>query len=69
MTTATIPAGEPPDGAATPNDQAEATTGRRYLSWSHVNSFRSCPRAFAFKYEEGVTPAFVSSNLLFGDAI
>jgi len=57
------------DTVVTPNDQAEAMTGRRYLSWSQVNSFRSCPRAFAFKYVEDAPPAFVSSNLLFGGAM
>jgi len=52
-----------------PAQRAEAITGRPYLSWSQINSFRSCPRAFTFKYVEAVEPAFVSSNLLFGGAV
>lgn len=52
-----------------PNGQAESITGRRYLSWSQVNSFRSCPRAFNFKYTENASPSFVGSALLFGGAI
>ena len=52
-----------------PNNIAESITGRPYLSWSQIGSFRSCPRAFAFRYVEQVEPAFVSSNLLHGGAI
>ena len=52
-----------------PGDAALAITGRDYLSWSQINSFRGCPRAFAFKYVEKAEPAFVSSALLLGSAI
>ena len=52
-----------------PGDAALAITGRDYLSWSQINSFRGCPRAFAFKYVEKAEPAFVSTALLFGGAI
>ena len=58
-----------PQADLSPTQLAEAITGRPYLSWSQINSFRSCPRAFTFKYVEGAEPAFVSSNLLFGSAI
>jgi len=52
-----------------PNDLAASITGRPYLSWSQIRSFRSCPRAFAFRYVEQVEPAFVASALLHGGAI
>jgi hypothetical protein len=51
-----------------PADVAESITGRRYLSWSQLNSFRGCPRAFSFKYVEAAEPAFTSSALIFGGA-
>ena len=65
MTTATAPV----QADVRPSELAEAITGRRYLSWSQINSFRSCPRAFTFKYVENIAPAFISSSLLFGGAI
>lgn len=52
-----------------PGSVAESITGRNYLSWSQINSFRGCPMAFTFKYVRGEAPAFTSSNLLFGSAI
>lgn len=58
-----------PAKARSPGDIAESITGRSYLSWSQINSFRGCPMAFTFKYVEGARPAFTSSNLLFGGAI
>lgn len=51
------------------NRQAEAISGRPYLSWSQISTFRSCPRKFAFQYVECARPDFVPSNLLFGGAV
>jgi RecB family exonuclease len=51
-----------------PADIAMSITGRPYLSWSQLNTFRGCPRAFAYKYVEAAGPAFTSSALLFGGA-
>ena len=52
-----------------PGNLAESITGRSYLSWSQINSFRNCPMSFSFKYVRGEKPSFTSSNLLFGGAI
>lgn len=58
-----------PTKARSPGDVAESITGRSYLSWSQINSFRGCPMAFTFKYVRSEKPSFTSSNLLFGGAI
>lgn len=54
--------------ALTPNDAAQAITGRDYLSWSQVRRYRSCPRQWAFHYVEGAVPSFVPQALCFGSA-
>jgi putative RecB family exonuclease len=51
------------------NDVIESITGRRHLSWSQLNSYRSCPRRWFFSHVEGLEPEFTSSALLFGSAI
>lgn len=51
-----------------PNDTIETLTGRRYVSWSQLNSFRGCPRRWFFSHVEGVASAFVSSALVLGSA-
>lgn len=55
--------------AVSPNDIAERLTGRRYLSWSQVSLYRSCPLRFAFHYVEGIPEETVSSSLVFGSGI
>ena len=52
-----------------PNDQIEALTGRRHLSWSQLNSYRGCPRRWFFSHVEGLKPDFVSSALVLGSAV
>jgi len=59
-----------PDTVRTPgpNDLIESMTGRRYLSWSQLNSYRGCPRRWFYSHVEGLEPEFVSSALLLGSA-
>lgn len=52
----------------TPNDVIESMTGRRYVSWSQLTSYRSCPRKWFFSHVEALEPEFVASSLLFGSA-
>lgn len=56
-------------GSGGPNDQIEAITGRRHLSWSQLNSYRGCPRRWWFSHVEGLKPDFVSSALILGSAL
>ena len=51
-----------------PNDLIESMTGRRYLSWSQLNSYRGCPRRWFYSHVEGLEPEFTSSALLLGSA-
>ena len=53
---------------AQPSEQARDLTGRTYLSFSQVNGFRRCPRAWAYHYVEDATPAFTPQALIFGSA-
>jgi len=48
---------------------AQSITGRPYLSWSQVQQYSMCPRAFAYKYVDHAAPAFVPSSLVFGSAM
>lgn len=51
-----------------PNDLIASLTGRHYLSWSQLNSYRGCPRRWFFSHVEGLKPDFVGSALLLGSA-
>jgi len=50
------------------NDIIESITGRRYVSWSQLNSYRGCPRRWFFSHVEGKNSDFVSSALPLGSA-
>lgn len=52
-----------------PNQLAVQITGRPYLSHSQLSLLRACPRKFAIRYVEKVTPDFVPSSLIFGGSI
>lgn len=52
-----------------PAELARSITGREYFSWSQAQSYLMCPRAFAFRYVEGMEPAFTPSSLVFGGAL
>lgn len=51
-----------------PNDLIESMTGRRYLSWSQLNSYRACPRRWFYSHVDGLASEFVSSALVLGSA-
>lgn len=51
------------------NEIAESLTGRSYVSWSQLTSFRSCPRKWHYSHVEAVESEFIASSLLFGSAI
>lgn len=57
-----------PSATHGPNDVIEALTGRRYLSWSQLNSYRGCPRRWFYSHVEGLEPEFVSAALLLGSS-
>lgn len=51
------------------NKIARALTGRDYLSWSAISTFRTCPLKYRFRYIDGLPEEFVSSALVFGSGI
>ena len=69
MISARTPSPPSSSSSRTPAAEAESITGRAYLSWTQVASYRQCPRAFAFRYVEHAEPDFVPSSLLFGSAM
>ena len=36
------------------NEVAKSLTGRNYLSWSAVSTFRQCPLKYRFRYIDGL---------------
>ena len=51
------------------NEFARKLTGRDYLSWSAVSTFRQCPLKYRFRYVDGLPEDSVSSALVFGTGI
>jgi putative RecB family exonuclease len=51
------------------NEVAQALTGRDYISWSSISTFRSCPLKYWFRYVAGLPEESVSSALVFGTGI
>jgi ATP-dependent helicase/DNAse subunit B len=51
------------------NGVARALTGRDYISWSAISTFRSCPLNYWFRYVAGMPEESVSSALVFGTGI
>jgi putative RecB family exonuclease len=62
---------EPQEPASTnpANEVARALTGRDYISWSAISTFRSCPLKYFFRYVAGMPEESVSSALVFGTGI
>jgi len=54
---------------STPNDVAQRLTGRNYLSYSALNTYRACPLRYKFKYVDGLPETAVSASLVFGSAV
>jgi putative RecB family exonuclease len=51
------------------NEVAKNLTGRDYVSWSAISTFRTCPLKYKFRYIDGLPEESVSSALIFGTGI
>ena len=51
------------------NEVAKGLTGRDYVSWSAISTFRTCPLKYKFRYIDGLPEESVSSALVFGSGI
>jgi len=51
------------------NEIARKLTGRDYVSWSALSTFRTCPLKYKFRYVDGLPEESVSSALVFGTGI
>jgi putative RecB family exonuclease len=51
------------------NEIARKLTGRDYLSWSAISTFRTCPLKYKFRYIDGLPEESVSAALIFGTGI
>ena len=51
------------------NEVAKRITGRDYVSWSALSTFRTCPLKYKFRYVDGLPEESVSSALVFGTGI
>jgi putative RecB family exonuclease len=51
------------------NEVAKRITGRDYISWSALSTFRTCPLKYKFRYIDGLPEESVSSALVFGTGI
>jgi putative RecB family exonuclease len=60
---------EKPASANPANEVARALTGRDYISWSAISTFRTCPLKYKFRYVDGLPEESVSAALVFGTGI
>jgi RecB family exonuclease len=51
------------------NEVAKTLTGRDYISWSAISTFRTCPLKYKFRYIDGLPEESVSNALVFGTGI
>ena len=51
------------------NETARKLTGRDYVSWSALSTFRQCPLKYFFRYVAGLSEESVSAALVFGSGI
>jgi putative RecB family exonuclease len=51
------------------NEVAKKLTGRDYISWSAISTFRTFPLKYKFRYVDGLPEESVSSALVFGTGI
>jgi putative RecB family exonuclease len=51
------------------NEIAKKFSGRDYISWSAISTFRTCPLKYKFRYIDGLPEESVSSALVFGTGI
>jgi putative RecB family exonuclease len=59
----------PPASTNSANEIAKRLTGRDYVSWSAISTFRQCPLKYKFRYIDGLPEESVSSALVFGTGI
>lgn len=59
----------PPASTNPANETAHELTGRDYISWSALSTFRTCPLKYKFRYVDGLPEESVSSALVFGTGI
>jgi putative RecB family exonuclease len=60
---------EKPRSTNPANEVAKKLTGRDYVSWSAISTFRTCPLKYKFRYIDGLPEESVSSALVFGTGI
>jgi putative RecB family exonuclease len=60
---------EKPASTNPANEIAKNLTGRDYVSWSALSTFRQCPLKYRFRYIDGLPEESVSSALVFGTGI
>jgi putative RecB family exonuclease len=60
---------EKPGSTNPANEVAKKLTGRDYVSWSALSTFRTCPLKYKFRYIDGLPEESVSSALVFGTGI
>jgi len=51
------------------NEVVKKLTGRDYVSWSAISTFRTCPLKYKFRYVDGLPEESVSAALIFGTGI
>ena len=59
----------PPASTNPANETARELTGRDYISWSAISTFRTCPLKYKFRYIDGLPEESVSAALIFGSGI
>jgi putative RecB family exonuclease len=60
---------EKPASTNPANEIAKRLTGRDYISWSALSTFRTCPLKYKFRYIDGLPEESVSAALVFGSGI
>jgi putative RecB family exonuclease len=60
---------EKPASTNPANEVAKKLTGRDYISWSALSTFRTCPLKYRFRYIDGMPEESVSAALVFGTGI
>jgi putative RecB family exonuclease len=60
---------EKPASTNPANETARELTGRDYISWSAISTFRTCPLKHKFRYIDGLPEESVSAALVFGSGI
>jgi putative RecB family exonuclease len=60
---------EKPASTNPANEVAKTLTGRDYVSWSAISTFRQCPLKYRFRYIDGLPEESLSSALIFGSGI